>query len=232
MEPVISQPPITSVPVPPTPKKPNSLVWILLFLVLLLSATVVFFAYQNFQLRQQLTAQLSSTPSPSPAGTLVKEGDPTASWKIYSSNDLGISFKYPSDLIISLNNFQSSTFLSVIDTEKKIIGEGSAVVSPIEFSFDLNGNNLENAISQARESYTTESLKILKLNLENGVDITILSGIHSEGWRGGERTKQAYLVNKEGKTIVVNYYGYLLQRENEINEKVFDQILSTFKFIE
>jgi len=231
MEPVISQPPATPVippvpSVPPTSKKSNSLVWVLFFLVFLLSVVVAFFVYQNLQLQQQLVAQLASTPVSSPIPT----ADPTADWKVYISDDLGIQFKYPANLVISVNNFQSSTFWSVIDTKEKLVGMGSGAVSPIEFSFDLNGDELEKAISQAKNSYTAESLKIDLLNLESGVDITVLSGIGAEGMLGGERTKRAYFANRKDKTIVVNYYGYVLRREDEINELLFDQILSTFKF--
>jgi len=84
------QPPVAPVvpsPVPPSPKKSNSVVWILLFLVILLSAITAFFVYQNMQLRQQLV-----TVQPTPTLTPIATSDPTVDWSVYSGNRY--SFKY------------------------------------------------------------------------------------------------------------------------------------------
>jgi len=78
-------------PVLSIPKKSNGLVWVLFFLVFLLSVVVAFFVYQNLQLRQQLTVQLTPTPVSSPVPTI----DPTASWTSYAIPEYGVSFKLP-----------------------------------------------------------------------------------------------------------------------------------------
>ena len=85
-------PVISPLPVLVPPKKSGRyLLWALLFLVLLLSATVAFFVYQNLQLRQQLTVQL--TPTPVSSATPLPTPDPMDDWKTFSGKTF--SFKYP-----------------------------------------------------------------------------------------------------------------------------------------
>lgn len=86
-----------------TPEAPKQKFWLvvgMVLLVLFLLGTTGFFAYQNYQLKQQVqqkpptplpevTRQLE-IPSPTPTE------DSTSSWKVYSSQTYSYTIKYPS----------------------------------------------------------------------------------------------------------------------------------------
>jgi len=109
--PVETQPEVTQTPRPeaqpvsPVSSKPkNRLSMILGILVILLSlGAVAFLTFQNMQLKNQL-AQKNPTPTPtlSTETDITPAPDPTADWKTYTSQILGVTFKLPPKL--SLQN--------------------------------------------------------------------------------------------------------------------------------
>lgn len=89
----VQEPP--SVLKPTEPSKSNRfLVLTLSLLTLILLASTGYLAYQNMQLKKQI-AQPSASPSP------TSTPDPTANWKTYTNHEYGYSVEYPSDWKVS-----------------------------------------------------------------------------------------------------------------------------------
>lgn len=117
--------PVSSPTTVPEPKalpaqagKPYPLYAIFPLLVLVLLACTVYFTYQNYQLRKQIS-QPQTQPSPTPTAT----PDETANWKTYTNSEFNFSFMYPPDwtkrentptsenlMIVFLNNPTIGTF--------------------------------------------------------------------------------------------------------------------------
>lgn len=94
--PATPQPPLTQ-PIMSSPIKYNNPV--LMMIILLLALGVAgFFAYQNWQLKQQI-AQVQ--PAPTTLITPTTTADPTTNWKIYTNQKLGFTIKYPPTVIIT-----------------------------------------------------------------------------------------------------------------------------------
>ena len=91
------------VPVPESKTKDQRLTRILFVLILILLSCTVYLAYQNYQLRKQIS-ELPPTPSPLPSQGLsgaevtpspIATPDETANWKIYNNDKYKITFNYP-----------------------------------------------------------------------------------------------------------------------------------------
>lgn len=107
--PITPIPPIATYPMTqsaPAIKTP----WILISLIPILIGIASYFGYQNYQLKQRLTVQQStSSPalianSPMPSVSTVATTDPTANWKTYQDDIYKFSFKYPSDWKLNCTN--------------------------------------------------------------------------------------------------------------------------------
>jgi len=99
--------PIQETPV--LPKKKFPLIVILLVVILFFGAGLVYAGMQigKKQTTENETVKISPTLIPEPTETV----DETDNWKTYTSNDLGISFQYPSNWVISPNvSKESVTF--------------------------------------------------------------------------------------------------------------------------
>ncbi len=96
--------------------KQNNFLVILLSILLLLSVSIAgFFAYQTQKLANELkisriiptavpTVIPTMEPSSEPVATTKATPDPTANWKTYKNNQYGMSFKYPSNLKLEIEN--------------------------------------------------------------------------------------------------------------------------------
>lgn len=86
------------------PKKNNFLVILLSILLVLSLAIAGFFAYQTQKLAKELSGfknQNLATPTSEPESTFpmyTEPNNPTADWKTYKVNELGIEFKLPKQL--------------------------------------------------------------------------------------------------------------------------------------
>lgn len=180
---------------------------------LLLVATLAFFVGQQLGLKQvplcspclacqQAINQLSPTASSS--------ADPTAGWKTYVDPKNIISFKYPeSYLIASRPESQTVSFY----TDKKSMDYGGGYIS---FNITNTGTDVN---IKSIEDRTNE--KVVK---KENVNINGYSGIKLETKvLMGEDSIRNYLFldNKNGGGLIVRYI---------LDENVFDQILSTFRF--
>lgn len=101
MEPteVSKTPPERPLPVA-SPRKP-AVSPILIAIITLLSLSLAFLTYQNYQLKQQLTSlnqSQVSLPQPTPTvSTPTATPDPTAGWKTYDNANIRFSLRYPPD---------------------------------------------------------------------------------------------------------------------------------------
>lgn len=107
---------------PPTPPTSHisPITLISLALVLLLAVSTAYLAYQNWQLRQQLTkskfALAESTPAPSPSSPTKLTATPTltvpSTWKAYTNTAFDYSIQFPSTakaLIAESGNIAASS---------------------------------------------------------------------------------------------------------------------------
>lgn len=114
--------------VPTTPEIPqvkieknNNFLVTLLSVLLLISVFIAgFFAYQTQNLVSELT---KLQPTSTPIVEATPTPDPTVNWKTYTDNKLNISFKYPEDLTIRMNENGVVEFLDAKD----------------QFAFNFNG---------------------------------------------------------------------------------------------
>ncbi len=206
-------------PVPP--QKPKiSLLTGMIALVLILLASTGYFAFQNYQLRKEIS-QLQSSPSPTPTP------DPTANWKTYTDNQLRFSIKYPETF--KVDYIQTQPYLDrkitwytmdkQIDTYQ---GDGPVVKNKstsnitngalrFELEYrDIGGDKAHQSIMYQipNPSSKTENDKYITFSLS---PIPVLQTVEE--------------TNKYIKTK-----GYITLDSDSI--KTFDQILSTFKFTE
>jgi len=115
-------------PAAQTPEVPKQKSWLIIglaVLAFLLLGTTSYFAYQNYQLKQEV-AQKQPTPTPLPEITKQPEiPSPTptinltASWKTYSSESIGISLEYPQSDI--LQEPQLEACLSIKYSDNKYV---------------------------------------------------------------------------------------------------------------
>lgn len=225
------QPPAPSTPptpqVPPEPVKKSSPVFVIA-LILLLIAIVMLGGYVLWT--KYLNKSTKTTPTPVAVVTASPTPDPTANWKTYTNNDLGLTFKYPNNLVVSAKGGENPYI--VIDTQQVAIPEPfDSRLGPIEISYDLNGDPYSKALEKRKADYQLDTLQTENIN-SGGVRGVILSGEVIPGFRSG-RFVQAIFDNGSKPAITAWYQGYPTgATSTPITENIFDQVVSTFKFIE
>jgi len=233
--PVTPVPPITTYPIPqpaPTGKTP----WVFITVIVILLGVASYFGYQNYQLKQQLTAQAPTpTPattvvnSPTPTSTPIPTSDPTANWKTYAytENGFNFSFKYPT--IFNPKGTPSISWVSPID---KTIVEISIEFTSTEkdksnnlvLYISKNGeSSLENYVSKNTDSNFTPPVTTVG-ELGNTID-----------WFDFYRNIPAHYLSFTKNNYVysfglVDFTG--LPEDDAKDSKILTQILSTFKFAE
>lgn len=164
--------------------------------------------YQQLFFAQQTTQQ-SILPTPLPSITSVREGDPTANWKTYKNTEYRYSLKYPPDWVVT------------------------------EFPKDLlkESTTLGEVKINSKKDNDTPNVKIsvLKVNTytKGGGERFILNNVPAE--RGINEIPTGVFHN----TIVATKGGfdYRIELEYATSDKeqftkIYDQILSTFKFLD
>lgn len=225
----VSTPVVTPPVVIEQPKKSNFLV-ILLSILLLLSVLIAgFFAYQTQKLVSELTV-LKNEPTPTaiakvePTDDQGLEPEPipleilTKDWKTFSNNDYKFLFRYPKELTnlydqlsggnLLLQNFDGSNPL------KELISDFQLTLSVSKYD------------GTALESYPKNWESDLgKLPWEI---ITVSNTKAVKGYSGQKYKAVPTVWVTDGKTL----FTIQLSNPDSTNKKWFDQILSTFKFIQ
>lgn len=215
-----AQPSPTVPPPPPIPEQPKSnyqkpLIGILALLIVIILGVAGYFYFQNQELQKKMIQTLPTT-TPFPSATT----DPTANWKTYINNQIGISFSYPQELIYSYDKF--TDFIS----DKSLSGnlliqnfDGSRPrqeeVSDFQIAIFVSkdeGKTLEQ-YAQNAGSKSMQKIKVGGLDAIKGASIQ---------------------KNTEVPTIWVksssNLFTIQFSNPKSINSLWFDQILSTVKF--
>ena len=235
----------SSLPVTPSTTKTNSspkkkdwfLIGILILLIVSL-ATTGLLAYQNFQLKKQLQqAQQSTTPTPTavtPAPsftqteqlttptptTITPTPNPTANWKTYRNE--AVTFKFPSSW-----------------EEKPVVTSDSGYTQEFndpQNKYTLTFSSLKNYNPATGEPYASIDEYINMPYKVKAVTIDGQDGRQPLPRAGSEHIIAVMFFSKDSRNI----YTLKLQTGNnpmDTNEakakeaqKLFDQILSTFKF--
>ena len=215
-------PPITP-PLPqqpaaiPPPVKKSPLLILAGSSVIILLAVSGLLAYQNLKLQQQIVT-LQTQPTPTPSLTPTPTTDPTANWKTYTDKNEKISFSYPENW--QLLEDQGGTYIT--DNDKKIQLRTTGGPKNLTIKEDLH-NYLEKQTSYGTQDlgYITE--KQVKVDGANGWYANIkISALNQED----------LIVFIENKNLADRYTGLWLTNTSAQDQAIFDQILSTFKFID
>lgn len=220
-------PTITDVPKP----KPNWILIILSVLAILLLSSIIFLYFQNQQLKKQfINLQISPTiqaPSPTPkaVSSISIPSNEITGWRTYTNIMLGFSFKYPNEYKDPIENNNYISLISPLNSVPKKgyelqNGELKVEIYASDASSDETLIDLVKK-KKAQSDSLGSNTKILK---EEGILIDGIDAV-KQTWEG-MGTGQTILFIKNGKEFGIIKYPAVTSRDDE-----FDQILSTFKFI-
>lgn len=210
-------------------KKSGVVFWIAVILFALsMLALIAYFigAYKegrvNFGKKPTLTPIATIEPTLNPT---TSTPDPTADWKTYTEQSIGLSFKYPNDW--TTEKTSGSTLIILISPNLEEERGLAPMQISIDSATDANGNVHFDKVQQAKEHYL-KSLENNAISEESLVSekpsITIEGKLLGPGPNAGSFVIFT-LVQLEQKVLVV-------QLGDESIRNSFDQILSTFKFME
>lgn len=215
MDTPVVQPPIPpDAPPPPLPPKPKNYSGVLIGILLFLIGILVGLALSKTTILPTLRIPyLGVKPTPTPISSPTPTPDPTAGWKTYFNNDENFIIKYPNSWSEPTKSLQSTRATYVFTPNNLNIVVG--------FNYNQTLNRPETYDEELAE---TEKYAISKRNL------SISSG------------KITIYTMGVGKTIFEETAIFKGKRENiiwitmhsipEIDPAIFDQILSTFKFVD
>jgi hypothetical protein len=202
----------------PSPKR-IPLVTILLILIVLLSlGTAGFFAYQNIQLKNQLSqAKLTPTITPSPT---AEAGDPMVDWKTYTYQNL--YFKFPNNWNLEVNK-KMPVLIQPNDLEKEKEFPNISLYS-IANPKDLT---IENFQIEAEKDGPSPNL------YSSTAEIRAVSGVN--GYYQKDQGCEPLNCDIFSVSYKQNIYVAQIIYPAEVDEAlrtIFSQILSTFRFID
>ncbi len=213
--------PVEQAPTPPPFTPHNSLNWLKLLIigvVVLLVTSIFGIGGYLLGSNKNTPSQLVQKPTPLPTKASVKAGDPvsnaasaTANWKTYTTSEF--TFKYPADKY------------TVEERDK-----GYFAIKPIDVLSGFAGIMIDNRMLGG--SYD-KVVSDLKLNLVNPKVEALANGVKISGTFGPPKQPGMSL---EGTEIIDAYLknnsSYVkMGTIDKSSFAIFDQILSTFKFI-
>lgn len=179
-------------------------------------------------------SQLPPTPTPtqSPSPSPTPTPDPTAGWKTFKDDKNKVKFEYPSNWYYQ--QWPESTFNVFLEDKPFEIPRGTEFISSIQVHFnevqDTVTNQkyfMEKTISEAQKRITdlfdAQSIRVIENLAIGGKQAIQISGITGPGPLQGDYFKYT-LVQLDGKVLFVVLHG-------KNYESVYNQILSTFKFL-
>ncbi len=191
---------------------------IIIGVVLVISCGILL--YQNQQLKQELNAsksspsnQINSLPSPAPMDQL---SDQMINWKTYAI-DQAISFQYPD-------------ILEANEPDKGLINLSPVKrISDIDVYFSIDARLQNNYVDFDKAVVST------KQNMVNPVVTKISNGVKISGTIGpgfGEGQPMTIVLLKYKKGAITFETSLNIANRDPKNITLFDQILSTFRFVE
>ncbi|MBI2039583.1 hypothetical protein HYT18_00745 [Candidatus Microgenomates bacterium] len=153
-----------------------------------------------------------TTPQPSPTDETANPDSIGANWKTYTNNEFSFVIKHPSVLVMEEKD-QSN--ISLVDKSKDLAAEGASPIYPSIFI------NIESSSLAVDEFIKSESLIVGEKKLFGQNEFTTA---YSE--IGGR--PHAYFIKKDPTIIsITDQLGHF-----DTEQYQFNQILSTFKFID
>jgi len=199
-------PPASPMPESQLPKQPNnSLLVALSVLLAIMIGETAFLAYQNSQLQKQVSLlKAAATPVASTIPTATT--DPTANWKTYTNSEHGFSFKYPSGATYQLTNFPGSKFGIVFKNLTSFAYSNLTIIIDSSWgSTTPNPDTIQNFTLSGVQAYRKE------LPIGQNPAETLVMVQH------GSDFTTLQMVKEDKDTTI---------------DSTFDQILSTFKFLD
>lgn len=189
------------VPPPPPPKKPSILHF---FILLFLSVVAVIAIYLFLQVRQLALEKTSPSPTPTPTASV----DPTSTWQQFNHPTQGYSFRYPSSILVKVDESTPAEIIFYASTTPDFIIGGIEIrelaVTPEQWIASEKKSGVE-IFEQLK--YSTTYTSGTKIKASKAMDY------------------YAYVVAREDMLYILS-----LIITNQEDEVLFDQILSTFKF--
>lgn len=204
MENITQETPAQEFPASPTKTWRSRVIPVLLFILVILLVAVGYLFYQNQSLKKELSKFLP-TPTPTTQESSVPSNDSTSNWKTYINKQYNYSFQYPKTYIINEIGSNSSTNLSVVNT--CIANESNICNDPESIGFVVKSQNFKPQLDDEYTYIKIDNIKSIKS--------------FSQYW-GGDWIN-VYIPKDK---------SYISVGTDKINEKVFDQILSKFKFLD
>ncbi len=154
------------------------------------------------KLYQKPAAYVTASPTPAPTT------DPTANWKTYTNNELGVNFKHPSDWVITETSIQ--VVLLKDPDIRTVIGACPG------YSFSIS--KYDPYLNYSRFDKVAKSE---------------LNGESTETWtsEGSKCKEKVIFINALPSNDLKPKYIISFMSKNSDGDKIFDQILSTFKFL-
>lgn len=194
-------------------KQKGFIIPIVIILALVILAVIVYF----FSPKSISTISVK-IPSSSPVASL----DPTTNWKIYNNTDFKFTFKYPEQLT-SVAKLEYPELVSISKEEKISYANEDMVIK----NWDLNASisefeNLEMVLEQVTKE--PDSFEIKQTTINN---LPAVRYRHCE-----MACADIALINIDSK--IIKFQLYTTSKIIGLSDPnvVFDQILSTFKFID
>lgn len=199
---------------------------------MILLASAIFLYFQNKQLKKQIVdGQISPAiqvtfPTPKTAPSIFLPSDKAINWIKYINDDLDIRFDYPPEYKAPKENNNYISLISPLNpTPKKgyELQDGELKIE-IYVSNTTPNETIEDLVKKKKEQSDSlgSNTKILK------EEEILIDGIKAvkQTWEG-MGTGQTILFIKNDKEYGIIKYPALTTRDNE-----FDQIISSFRFID
>ena len=158
-----------------------------------------------------------TNPTPTP--------DPTADWKTYESEKLGVSFKYPEEWYLNEEVIPNSVFIAAgkIGYGGIVVAEGNDYNTEYEGTSKLEINKLNTDVGETG-GYTTLRLPDIY------VDKTTAAVLETKPDKIGINYPLDTIYIKKANSYYKIWVSGNTQDEYDSNKKIFDLLLSTFKF--
>jgi len=230
--PVVEKPAVPQVSqIPPVPEKKNNLFQIAVIVVGILIVLGLFVnAYLMFSKKETATKTSDSSIAVTPTLTL----DPTANWKTYTNVNIGFEIKYPPSLALIevspksliLKDGQASPIINITETGNVQFDDGSIGITA--FQSKRVNQTLTDWIKYGDSGKPPIPGGNYLPTVINGKEAVILETIDEISEKG--KLMDKYVLIKNGKTILWFQTSKVVNSTEWI--KTFDQILSTFKFLD
>jgi len=212
-------PPVPAIPATPAPlqsvTRPKAFIFVLLGLVLMIG---VLFAGVAIGQKGFLSSILSlGKPSPTPTLALTPTPDPTANWRTYSNSEGKFSVKYPTEWTIK----DLRSLGSIIQNVSNVVLEADEYKAQITIS--VSDTDTARKLAEGEQKQSGEKFS--------------LDGTMATKWlESKEKKAQGYVLAIKGDRVYSILLECLSQECFETDKQyyldIFDQILSTFKFLE